>query len=140
MKLELDIPDNNIVVCVRIPGEPQAWERAGRDGRSGRTFNTKANMQARDYVRWVIKTKHPQFPDRMDCVNRFGLAAIFETNLWDSDADNYLKQLLDTLQAYVFKNDRQVDKIFAHVERTVEKPNQQIIVYRTRCSLGGKQI
>lgn len=140
MKIEVNIPESDIVVCIRVPGEPQAWLRAGRDGRSGRTFNPKPNINAREHVRWAIKGRHPQFPDRMDCVNRFGLAVIFETQLWDSDADNYLKQLLDALQGYVFKNDRQVDKIFAHVERDAAKPNQQVIVYRTRCSLGGKQI
>lgn len=138
MKIEVDIPESDIVVCVRVPGEPQAWLRAGRN--RGRSFNPKENVQAREHIQWAIKSRHPQFPDRMDCVNRFGLAAIFETKLWDSDADNYLKQLLDALQGYVFKNDRQIDKLFAIVERGAEKPNQQIIVYKTHCSLGGKQI
>ena len=138
MKIELDIPEKDIVVCVRILGEPQAWLRAGRD--RGRTFNPKANVDARKHVQWAIKSRHPHFPDKMDCVNRFGVAAIFETQLWNTDADNYLKQLLDALTDYVFKNDRQIDKLFAIVERGAEKPNQQIIVYRTQCSLGGKQI
>jgi Holliday junction resolvase RusA-like endonuclease len=140
MKLEIDVPDSDIVVCVRIPGEPQAWLRAGRHLGSGRTFNPKPNSDAREYVQWVIKTRHPEFPDHMDCVNRFGIAAIFETRLWDSDADNYTKQLLDSLQGYVFKNDRQVDKIFVQVEREANQPNQQIVVYRTRCALGGRKI
>jgi Holliday junction resolvase RusA-like endonuclease len=138
MKIEIDIPQSDIVLLVRIPGEPQAWLRAGRC--NGRTFNPKANVDARDHVRWAIKARHPEFPDHMDCVNRFGVAVIFETSKWEADADNFLKQLLDALQGFVFKNDRQVDKIFAHVERDAEKPNQQIIVYRTRCSLGGKRI
>jgi Holliday junction resolvase RusA-like endonuclease len=142
VNIPLEIPDQDIVVCVRIPGEPQSWERTGRDSRSGRvrTFNTKANAKARDYVRWEIKVRHPQFPEHMDCVNRFGVAAIFDTKMWDTDADNYTKQLLDSLQQFVFKNDRQVDRLFVHVERDAEKPNQQVIVYRTKCSLGGKQI
>jgi Holliday junction resolvase RusA-like endonuclease len=138
MRLDIDIADADIVVCARIPGEPQAWLRAGRSG--GRTFNPQPNMDARKHVQWVIKTKHPEFPDRMDCVNRFGIAAIFETRCWDSDADNYLKQLLDSLQGFVFKNDRQVDKIFVHVERDAEQPNQQIIVYRTTNALGGRKV
>jgi Holliday junction resolvase RusA-like endonuclease len=138
MNIPLEIPDADIVVCVRIPGEPQAWLRAGRSG--GRTFNPKENTDAKKYVQWVIKQKHPQFPDAMDCANRFGLAAIFETQCWDTDGDNYLKQLLDSLQKFVVKNDRQFDDYFVHVERGAEKPNQQIIVYRTRCSLGGKQL
>lgn len=138
MNIPLEIPDADIVVCVRIPGEPQAWLRAGRSG--DRTFNPKENENAKKYVQWVIKAKHPQFPDHMDCVNRFGLAAIFETQLWETDLDNYVKQLMDTLQAYVFKNDRQVDKLFVHVERGAEKPNQQIIVYKTLCSLAGRKL
>jgi Holliday junction resolvase RusA-like endonuclease len=138
MKIDVDIPESDIVVCVRVPGEPQSWERAGRCG--ARTFNTKANTKAAEYVRWAIKARHPHFPEQMDCSNRFGIAAIFETQLWDTDGDNYLKQLLDSLQKFVFKNDRQVDRIFVDVQRGAEKPNQQIIVYRTQCSLGGKQI
>ena len=86
MKIEVDIPESDIVVCIRVPGEPQAWLRAGRN--QGHTFNPKANIDARNHVRWVIKARHPEFPDRMDCANRFGLAAIFETQLWASDADN----------------------------------------------------
>jgi Holliday junction resolvase RusA-like endonuclease len=138
MNIQLDIPENDIVVCVRIPGEPQAWERAGRNG--ARTFNTKANTDARKHVQWVIKSRHPHFPDKMDCANRFGVAAIFETKQWDTDGDNYLKQLLDSLQKFVFKNDRQVDDYFVRVIREAPIPNQQIVVYRTQCSLGGRQI
>lgn len=138
MKIELDIADEDIVICSRVHGEPQAWLRAGRSG--GRTFNPKENVQARAHVRWAIKTRHPEFPDAMDCVNRFGVAAIFETKLWDTDGDNYLKQLLDALQGFVFKNDRQIDDYFVRVIRDAPIPNQQIIVYRTKCSLGGKQV
>ncbi len=138
MKLELDIPDNDIVVCVRIPGEPQAWLRTGQN--KGRLFNPKENTDAREYVQHAIQARHPQFPERMDCVNRFGVAAIFETNLFDTDADNYKKQLLDSLQKFVFKNDRQVDEIYAKVWRKVEKPNQQVLVWRKTSSLGGRPI
>jgi Holliday junction resolvase RusA-like endonuclease len=138
MKLELDIPDEDIVVCIRISGEPQAWLRTGQN--KGRLFNPKENTDAREYVQLAIQARHPQFPARMDCVNRFGVAAIFETQLWDTDCDNYVKQLLDALQKFVFKNDRQVDKLFAQVERNAAKPNQQVIVYRVPNSLGGKQI
>ena len=52
----------------------------------------------------------------------------------------HLKQLMDTLQQFVFKNDRQVDDYFVRVIRGAENPNQQIIVYKTTCSLGGKQL
>ncbi|MGB2633899.1 MAG: RusA family crossover junction endodeoxyribonuclease [Candidatus Acidiferrum sp.] len=138
MKLELDIPETEIVVCVRIPGEPQAWLRSGRDGK--RTFNPKPNADARDHVRWVIKAKHPQFPDHMDCVNRFGLAAIFETAMFTTDGDNYLKQLLDALNGFVVKNDRQFDDYFVRVYRGAEKPNQQVIVWRGLSPFAGRQI
>lgn len=138
MKITLDIPDEDIVVCVRIPGEPQAWLRAGLA--SGRHFNPKENQDARKFVQDAIQARHPQFPKRMDCVNRFGVAAIFETKLFDTDCDNYIKQLLDSLQGFVFKNDRQVDRVFAQVDRGFEKPNQQIVVYRCPNSLGGKQL
>jgi Holliday junction resolvase RusA-like endonuclease len=138
VKLELDIPDEDIIVCVRIPGEPQAWLRTGQN--KGRLFNPKENIDAREYVQRVIQARHPQFPGSMDCVNRFGVAAIFETQMLDTDCDNYVKQLLDSLQKFVFKNDRQVDKLFAQVERNAVKPNQQVIVYRTPNSLAGRKI
>ena len=137
MNIELAIPDEDIVVCVRIAGEPQAWLRTGQN--KGRLFNPKENMQARKFVQDAIQARHPQFPQRMDCVNRFGVAAIFETKEWSTDCDNYVKQLLDSLQGFVFKNDRQVDRLFAQVDRGYEKPNQQIVVYRCPNSLGGKQ-
>jgi Holliday junction resolvase RusA-like endonuclease len=135
-KLTIEIPDP--IVAVRVPGEPQSWERAGRSG--ARSFNTPANIAARKNLQWIIKTQYPHFPGRMDCVNRMGVAAIVETALWTTDADNYTKQLLDSLQGFVFKNDRQVDEIYVTVIRGAAKPNLQLLVYPVVNSLGGKTV
>jgi Holliday junction resolvase RusA-like endonuclease len=139
MNLTLDIPDESIVVCVRVPGEPQAWLRAGRDG--NRTFNPKANVDAKNNLRWAIHAAHPgRFPKQMDCVNRFGIAFIAETQKWNTDIDNLEKQILDSTQGFVFQNDAQVDEVWKRAIRGADKPNLQLIIYRTKCSLGGKEI
>lgn len=135
-KLTIEIPDP--IVAIRVPGEPQAWERAGHSGR--RMYNTKANSAARDHLRWVIKSRYPHFPEQMDRQNRFGVAAIIETALWTTDADNYTKQILDSLQGFVFWNDRQIDEIYVTVNRGAAKPNLQLLVYPVVNSLGGKTI
>lgn len=139
MKIEINIPDEAIVVCVRIAGEPQAWLRAGR-GLHGHTFNPKANTDAKKRLREAIQARHPNFPDAMDRINRFGIATIFETKMFNTDFDNYLKQTCDSIQGFVFHNDRQVDESYALVVRDAEKPNLQLIVWRKTSSLGGKQI
>jgi Holliday junction resolvase RusA-like endonuclease len=138
VKLEFEVADKDVVIAVRIPGEPQAWLRAGR--RDGRLFNPKENMDARKHVQHIIRCKYPQFPDRMDCANRFGVGLIFETRMFDTDGDNYLKQALDALQNFVFKNDRQVDDYYVRVYRGSDAPNQQILVWKTLSAFAGRQI
>jgi hypothetical protein len=85
---EMRIDLRSIVVKCKIPGEPQSWERAGRRG--NRSFDTKANIAAKNNIRWALKLAKPDL--RVDYNNRFGVILLFATSKFNTDADKDLSE------------------------------------------------
>lgn len=123
---EMKIDLSRIVVKVCIPGEPQAWERAGRNG--ARSFDTKENKDAKLLIRRYIMLAKPSIqPDHQ---NRFGVILLFATSSYKADADNFAKLCLDACKDFVWHDDRQVDEIYIRVARGPDvKPQTQLIFY-----------
>ena len=113
--------------CI-IPGEPKSWERVG--WRRGRAYNP--NSEAKSRFLWQVKAATPMLA--MDCVSRLGARFEFwigAKNAWTQDLDNLAKQLLDTLTGTVWKDDRQIDEIYARVHRGATAPQTEILIYET---------
>jgi Holliday junction resolvase RusA-like endonuclease len=129
---EMKIDLSRIYVKCAIPGEPQAWERAGRSG--FRSFDTPANKSAKKTIQQYIKLAKPRL--EMDSQNRFGVIMLFATSLWKTDADNYAKLALDACKGFVWKDDRQVDELYVRVGRGPNVvPQTQLIFYTLEVAL-----
>src|SRR5215471_3002886 len=125
-KFEIDL-SRTIARC-KIPGEPHAWERAGRDG--FRTFDTKANKEAKKTIQQFLKLANPNI-DRNPEFGNFGCIFLFATNNKRSDVDNLAKLILDACNGFVWKDDRQVVELYVRVERMpAADPETQIFIYR----------
>jgi len=131
---EMKIDLSRIVLKVCIPGEPQAWERAGRNG--SRSFDTPANKAAKLTIRQYIMLANPRL--KPDCQNRFGKIFLFATHKWNTDEDNYAKLVNDAVKGLVWKDDRQADESYVRVARGPNViPQTQLIFYTLPLDLGG---
>jgi Holliday junction resolvase RusA-like endonuclease len=131
---EMKIDLSRIVLKVCIPGEPQAWERAGRNG--SRSFDTPANKAAKLTIRQYVMLANPRL--KPDCQNRFGKIFLFATHKWNTDEDNYAKLVNDAVKGLVWKDDRQADESYVRVARGPNViPQTQLIFYTLPLDLGG---
>ena len=102
-----------------VPGEPQAWQRAGRHG--SRSFNPAEMAQAQKAVRQYadlaireIKVKDPALWAAYPCSGPFTLRCGFHLGIdargrkRDCDLDNLLKNVMDALRGLVWHDDIQV--------------------------------
>lgn len=122
------------LISIYLPREPQAWERVNWNGK--RAFDPPANVRGKKRIRAAIDALYPgRFPAEQLWRERVGIALIFETQLWDTDADNYAKLVLDALKGHVLKDDRIVDEIYARVNRGAKDPNTQLVVYEMNTRL-----
>ncbi len=129
-KFRFEIDLSTCFVRVQIPGEPQAWERPGRSG--ARTFDTKANIAAKQEIRRHLRLARPQLGngDKYDAANRFGVIFLFATNKWNTDKDNYEKLVLDAVKKFVWKDDSQCDEGYVRVVRGVNlQPRSELTFY-----------
>ncbi len=120
---------SRVVVRTQIPGEPQAWMRAGRSGK--RMFDPPENKRAKKEICEYLVRSNPELarslPDR---TSRFGVVYLFATNMWTTDLSNYVKVVEDAVNKFVYHDDRQIDETFCRIVRGVDlQPRSEITIY-----------
>lgn len=113
-------------ITFKVDGKPAAWQRAGRAGK--RTFDTSANLSAKNAIAWACKTA-------MGGINPFQGAvkvSIIFVSQWPksttkkrkaqangfyketrSDLDNQIKLVCDALNGIAYVDDAQVAVIYS---------------------------
>jgi Holliday junction resolvase RusA-like endonuclease len=126
-KFRFEIDLTHLAVRTQIPGEPQAWERAGRSGAA--SYDTAKNKAGKKTIRDYLWMSNPKLT--VDFTSRFGVIFLFATNLWKTDADNYAKLALDAVKGFVWNDDRQVDEIYTRTIRGVNlQPRSELTFYK----------
>lgn len=109
-----------------VPGEVVGWQRAGRDGRSGRTFTPRRTRLAEDRVRSAWAAAHgdaclvPLGPVAVEVHIYRPLPAsrpkrvLAEPDCVKPDADNVAKAVLDALGGLAYRDDAQVTWLLVH--------------------------
>ena len=109
---------------IEIPGEPQAWKRAGR-GKFGHTFNASKNEQKT--IAWQVVAACPDI--RRNRIRFWGVRfRFFCASRAPKDADNLAKNYLDGLQGTVWKNDKMIRELYVAVIPSA-MPRTEMVLY-----------
>lgn len=113
-------------ITFKVPGNPSAWQRAGRNGK--RTFDTASNLNAKNAIAWACRTAMGAKAPFKGAVK---VSAIFVSQ-WPKtttkkrkaqpngfykvtrpDIDNYCKTVMDGLNGIAWVDDSQVCAIYS---------------------------
>lgn len=116
-----------LVLSLQIPTEPVPKDRprVGPDGghSTPRTKEGEADIRSR-----VLAALGRIDPDDQYA---YHLHAYFTTHSRSKDLDNLVKLVMDALNGYVWKDDRQVSTIETVIHRGTEQPMTQLFIYRS---------
>jgi Holliday junction resolvase RusA-like endonuclease len=132
----------NILLNVRIPGEPVVWKRHG--GFGARSFDR--NRDAKNSLRWQVKAAAPAQKINPDA--RLGIRIVFWSQRhpvrkhgviasamsFREDLDNFAKHVFDAMNGLIWNDDSQVDEAELKVHRMAEIAATDITVWE----LGGR--
>jgi len=106
-----------------VPGDPKAWQRAGR-GRFG-SYTPQAVAKAEELTALIYRSAARGIP--ADPISRFEVRLDFHTATHRrTDADNMAKLILDALNGYAWADDSQVDHLDVWVHRA-SKPARTVV-------------
>lgn len=109
-----------------IRGEPQSWKRHGGFGK--RSFNPSRKNQ--ESIAWQCKAACPHV--RLDEVNVFSVRLSFfhlSPISMRRDLDNCTKEVFDSLQGVVWKNDVQVRELYA-IAIPDRRPRTEVLIQK----------
>lgn len=111
-----------------VPGEPVAWERAGRS-RDGRHSYTPAKTRdGEDAIARAFGLARPGW--QVDNDSPWGvLVELHVRTLGAIDLDNMIKLIFDGLNGVMWRDDQQVADLLVRVERGVAEPRTVVVVF-----------
>ena len=90
------------LVDVLVPGKPHPTIRSRRNG--GQDYDPPENQAAKSKIQWLIRWRGAPYAGRVAVVIECSYIRASPT----ADVDNLAKTVLDALNRYVIKDDRQV--------------------------------
>lgn len=91
-----------------VPGEPMPWMRAGRDGRSGRTYTPREMEEFQAKVKLCAKASGVMPTIGTVEVLVVSYLSVDPLGKMAGDWDNYAKNVCDALRGVAFRDDKQI--------------------------------
>jgi Holliday junction resolvase RusA-like endonuclease len=138
--LQREMIDMEIVARLSIPGEPASKARPRFNGQQSttRAFTPAKTREAEEIIGWHFRKACPGW-GLPDPAGQYGvIAKFFAGNHQRRDVDNMIKLVLDAFNKVIWADDSQVSEVSGCVQRGVDEPSTEIIVYRTWKVVGTK--
>ncbi len=117
-----------LVIRVTINGEPASKQRPRfAIGRGGRVYTPSSTKIAESVVGWTIKAAYRAIAPIQQGAFAVSIA-FFTKDRHRRDLDNMCKLVFDACNGLVWRDDVQVEELFARVTRADEKPRTEIEV------------
>lgn len=97
--------DPDVLLDITIPGRPYPLKRSRRRGQQD--YDPPENQAAKDKIRWLIGWRGDPYEGKV----MVGIRCCYRQANPTADVDNLAKTVLDALNGYVIKDDRQVVRL-----------------------------